>query len=101
MFIILTFLTGLTIPLFPLLPSFFPRVGLWPLRAGHSRKVRLVQVVLLWLLALFALGAQPVLWGWVALALAAWFSFVALRLFPKNIFVALHTPLNIKAQQTR
>lgn len=97
MFVILTFLTGLTIPLLPLLPSFFPRVGLRPFKAGHSRIVRLIQMMLTWLFALLALGVQPVLWGWVALALAGWFSFVALRFFPENIFIALTSPR--RAQQ--
>jgi hypothetical protein len=92
MFAILTFLTGLTIPLLPLLPSFFPRVGLRPFRAGHSRMVRLLQMALIWLFALLALGSQPGSWGWVALGLAVWFSFVALRFFPENIFVALTAP---------
>jgi hypothetical protein len=93
LFLLLTLFTGLSIPLLPLLTGFFPGLGLAPLKFGHMRSVRLMQVLATWGWALAGLWLCPSFWGWLAIALAAWFSFVAANFFPERIFVALEQPV--------
>lgn len=92
LFLLLTLLTGLSIPLLPLLSAFFPRLGLAPLRWGHSRAVRAGQVALLWVFAVLSLAASAYSWGWAAVLLALGFSAAAARFYPERIFVALEQP---------
>lgn len=91
-FLLLTLLSGISIPLLPLLSGFFPRLGLGPLHLGHNRLVRLVQALAAWGFALAGLWLVPSAWGWVSVALAAWFSIVAALFFSERIFVALEQP---------
>jgi hypothetical protein len=92
LFLLLTLLTGFTIPLLPLLPGFFPRLGLLPLRLGHHRPVRLFQALVVWLFAILTLQQSQSAWGWVAILAALWFSFVAVNFFSERVFIALEQP---------
>jgi hypothetical protein len=94
LFFVLTLFTGLSIPLLPLLSGFFPGLGLAPLKFGHMRGVRLLQVLATWAWALVGLWLSPSLWGWLAIVLAAWFTFVAAKFFSERIFVALEQPIH-------
>ena len=91
-FALCAILAGLSMPVLALLPSFVPAVGLLPFKAAHDRRVRLLQVALIWLLAVLSLLVQPSAWGWVAVVLAAWFTWIGARFFSENIFVALDDP---------
>ena len=85
-------LTGLSIAALALGPTFFPRIGLWPFVIGPKRAVRGAQMALAWLLTALAWRVAPVGWGWVPIALASWVSVLAMKLYARNIFVALHRP---------
>jgi hypothetical protein len=91
-FFILTLLAGFTIPAFPLSPGFAPRLGLTPLQWGHNRWVRLVQALVVWVFAGLTMWTGGLGWGWAAVPLALWFTFLALNLYPERIFVALEQP---------
>jgi hypothetical protein len=91
-FALCAILTGFSIPLLALLPSFVPAVGLLPFKAAHDRRVRRVQLGLIWLFVVFSLLVKLSGWSWAAAVLAVWFTFIALRLFPENIFIALDNP---------
>ena len=95
--VLLTLLVGLSIPLIPFSTAFIPRLGLLPLKIGHRRSTRLVQIVLLWTLALAAHLTGPSTWDWITVVLAGWFTVVALALFPERIFVALDRPARSQA----
>ncbi len=92
LFSVLVLFTGLTIPLLPMLSAFFPGLGLAPLDWGHNRLVRQAQVTLVWVFAGLSFGLSNFTWGWAAILLALWFSFVAVNLYPDRIFVALEQP---------
>lgn len=96
-FFLLTLLCGFSIPLLPLLSGFFPRLGLLPLNLGHHRGVRLFQALAVWGFALAGLWWYPSPWGWAAVGLALWFSFVAANFFSERIFVAVEQPARAQA----
>lgn len=89
---LLTLLAGISILFIPFSTSFFPKLGLTPLKIGHRWTTRLVEVVVLWTLAGTTLSIDRVLWGWIAAGIALWFTFVALNFFPQRIFVDLTQP---------
>jgi hypothetical protein len=92
LFLLLTILAGLTIPLLPLSTGFIPRLGLIPLKLGHNRLVRLLQAAVVWVFAFLTLWLSGSGWGWIAILIALWFTFVAANFFPERIFVALEQP---------
>lgn len=96
LYLLFTVLAGLSIPLLPLLSGFYPRVGLTPLKLAHSRTVRWLQALVIWCFAVLALWGSGFTWGWVAILVALWFSFVAVNFFSERIFVSLEEP--VKAQ---
>jgi hypothetical protein len=89
---VLTLLAGLSIAILPLSTGFFPRLGLTPLKLGQRRSIRLAQVIVLWALAISSLWTRSSVWGWFSIAMALFFTVVAARLYPRNIFVALDQP---------
>jgi hypothetical protein len=94
---ILTLFAGLSIAILPLSTGFFPRLGLIPLKLGQRRSIRLAQVILLWSLAISSLWLKNSVWGWFSIVIALFFTVVAARLYPKNIFVALDQPNRAQA----
>ena len=76
----------------PLSTGIFPKLGLTPLKLGQKRVTRLVQVLVLWILAGTALWLGRTTWGWIAAGTALWFTVVALNFFPQRIFVDLNQP---------
>jgi hypothetical protein len=89
---LLILLVGLSILLIPFSSGFFPQVGLGPLKLGHRRSTRLVQILLLWTLAAACWRVESSAWSWIAIGLAGWFTFVAVNFFPQRIFVDLNQP---------
>ena len=89
---LLTLLAGISIAFLPLSTGIFPKMGLMPLKLGHRKSTRLAQVILVWGLAATTLWMDRVLWGWIAVVIAIWFTLVALNLFPQRIFVDLTQP---------
>jgi hypothetical protein len=89
---LLTLLVGLSIVFLPLSTGFFPKLGLMPLKLGHRKSTRLVQVTSIWGLAAGALWTDHLLWGWIAAGMALWFTVVALNFFPQRIFADLAQP---------
>jgi hypothetical protein len=96
LFFCLHLLTGLTIPLLPLLTGLFPRLGLTPLKLGHHAGVRLGQMVIVWVFALLAVWASDFGWGWAAVLSGLWFSFIAVNFYSERVFVALEQPLRAR-----
>jgi hypothetical protein len=94
---LISFLAGLSIVALPLSTAFIPRLGLNPLKWGHLRPVRDIQITLVWLFAAASLWIRPSVWGLAAILLALPFSIAARRLFPRNIFVALERPRRSRA----
>ncbi len=92
LFFLLTLLAGFSIPLLPLLTGFFPRLGLTPLRWGHSPWVRLGQAITVWCFAGLTLWTSGFGWGWMAILIALWFSFMAANFYSERVFVALEQP---------
>ena len=92
LFTLLTLLVGLSIVFLPLSTGFFPKLGLIPLKLGHHKSTRLVQVIITWGLAAGALWIDHQLWGWIAGGIALWFTVVALNFFPQRIFADLTQP---------
>ena len=90
--ILVALLVGISIVFLPLSTGFFPKLGLIPLKLGHRKSVRLVQVSMVWGLATVTLWIGRGLWGWIAVGIALWFTFVAMNFYPKRIFVALTNP---------
>lgn len=97
LFFLLTLLSGLSIPLLPLLAGFYPRLGLLPLKLAHHRGVRLAQALAAWGFALLGLWLSPSAWSWAALVLALWFTFVAANFYSERIFVALDQPVRAQS----
>jgi hypothetical protein len=94
---ILTLLAGLSIAVLPLSTGFFPRLGLTPLKLGQRRSIRLAQIMVLWALAISSLWIRSSVWGWFSVGIALFFTAVAARLYPRNIFVALDQPNRAQA----
>jgi hypothetical protein len=94
---ILTLLAGLSIAALPLSTGFFPRLGLIPLKLGQRLSIRLAQVAVVWCLAISSLWLKNSVWGWFSIVMALFFTVVAARLYPKNIFVALDQPNRAQA----
>lgn len=92
LFTLLTLLTGVSIVFLPLSTGFFPKLGLMPLKLGHRKSTRLVQLSLVWGLAAVTFWIEPTLWGWIGVGTAIWFTMVALNFFPQRIFVDLSQP---------
>jgi hypothetical protein len=92
LFFLMTLLAGLSIPLLAVLPAFFPRTGLTPLKFAHNRSVRFLQASAAWMFALAGLWLYPSFWGWLAVGLALWFSVIAAHFFSERIFVSLDQP---------
>lgn len=93
LFTLLTLLAGFSIVLLPLSTGFFPGLGLMPLKLGHRKTTRLLQVTVTWGLAATALWIDHLLWGWIATGIALWFTVVALNFFPQRIFADLTQPV--------
>jgi hypothetical protein len=89
---LLTLFTGLSIPLIPFSSGFIPKLGITPLKLGHSRLTRLVQIILLWSFTAATWMFGNTLWSWLNLALAAWFTFMAINFFPQRVFIDLTQP---------
>lgn len=91
-FALLTLIIGLSIVFLPLSTGFFPKLGLMPLKLGHRKSTRLVQVTIAWGLAASAMWIDPLPWGWIAAGIALWFTVVALNFFPQRIFADITRP---------
>lgn len=92
LFTLLTLFAGISIIFLPLSTGFFPKLGLMPLKLGHRKSTRLVQLCLVWGLAASTFWIEPTRWGWIAAGTALWFTMVALNFFPQRIFVDLTQP---------
>lgn len=91
-FALLTLIVGLSIVFLPLSTGFFPKLGLMPLKLGHRKSIRLVQVTIAWGLAASAMWIDSQVWGWIAAGIALWFTVVALNFFPQRIFADITRP---------
>ena len=92
LFFILTVLTGISVPLIPMSSALFPQVGIRPMKIGFNPITRWIQIILLWSFTLSSIFSKPSGWGWAAVIIALWFSFLATALYSKKIFIALEQP---------
>ena len=92
LFTLLTLLAGVSIVFLPLSTGFFPKLGLMPLKLGHRKSTRLVQLILVWGMAATTFWIDQIPWGSIAAGIALLFTVIAVNFYPQRIFVDLTQP---------